>query len=263
MDSENSGQLFYHRKTVEVLGLSLGSASDIHWLSWAQANYITLPASLLEWVRRDGLHLLERYSNQDQVYQDPSLVYSSRGIQALHLITENQGDWHLGVGLDGDDPPVYATPSLRFDDTVDEEDLDGTIGRWQLLATSFSDFVFAWLIDFMVAGYDSFPPDLESIRFELWLQYPERKFIKTESLSEQDLTMLADYFEVGPITNYVPDIYDYAIHRFYKAGQIVSIARDEWQTSWAIVAKTPDAASELLETIGKIQERLSIETLQK
>jgi hypothetical protein len=258
MSTTNAAQLFYYRKAAEVLGFPLNATSDASWHLWARENNLSLPASLLEWVRWDGLRLLERYSNQEQVYKTPSFqrLYTSRGIQALHLITENQGEWHIGVGLDGDDPPVYATSSLSFDDSVDEEDLDATVGRWQLLATSFSEFVFAWLIDFITARYDSLPLSLERIRLEPWLQYSERKFVKTKSFTEQDLKIFADYFEVGPVTNYVPDIYDNAQHRFYKAGQIVNIASDERLASWAILAKTSEDALELLETIEKMQERV-------
>lgn len=104
-------------------------------LAWASRHQVSLPASYVEWARYDRGELLERYSNDDHFsFDEPTILKTDAGLQALVIHRENQGGFQAAVPLgQGDDPPV----------------LFAWCGRppWIHAAKSLSDYLFAQVFD--------------------------------------------------------------------------------------------------------------------
>ena len=97
-------------------------------------------------------------------------VRTAPSAKILPVLFENQGCWHMAVPLDGaDDPPVY----LGYQE-ADQFD-------WYLHAACFSDFIFAWVWDYVAYVKDY-------------------SVYASQHILPQDLQVIRETFEFGPTT---------------------------------------------------------------
>lgn len=141
-----------------------------------QEQQLHLPASVQEWYTLHGcMDIMQEislmHSPVDITNYDPDVFDQYRAASPhgpmLPIMVENQGVWHLAVALTrSDDPPVYL--AFQNQDTF----------TWHLHSEHFSDFVYAWVWDYVTYKRDYImrtspymvEEDLELIRAQYKLQ---------------------------------------------------------------------------------------------
>jgi hypothetical protein len=148
-------KLKFHKKTFTPLGIepheSEKSAETL--AIFEKQNDITLPLAVKEWYNiADAVEIMHEvvfYVHNPALIDellDNIAIYPEQGFThpLLHVLYENQGVWHMGALLSGEEnPPVFL--GYQEDDTF----------NWELHAHSFSDFIYAWAWDYM-ASYRMF-----------------------------------------------------------------------------------------------------------
>jgi hypothetical protein len=135
----------FHSATCRLLPTELrASAAAVSDVERAEQRLgFRLPASVREWYCNDAsINILAEHSNQDRPLPLAKFVvkvWKSR--QLLPFQIENQGVCTWSIMLDGtDDPPVYV-------------DVDSNGNEWQMMAPTFSAYVYACVWDYeMVLG---------------------------------------------------------------------------------------------------------------
>jgi hypothetical protein len=130
----------FHSATFRLLGteprISAMALSEVETVERRIGG--RLPASVREWYCYHGaIDILEKHSNQDPpIALDEFAVLEWKSHRLLPFRVENQGVCIWSILLDGlDDPPVYV-----------DVDSEGT--RWQMLAPTFSIYVYSCVWDY-------------------------------------------------------------------------------------------------------------------
>lgn len=234
----------YHASTFQLLGFeprTYGPAEAA--VQQAETHLaISLPRSVRDWyVREDAVKILADHSNADPpipVRDFAVLTWQSH--QLLPFRHENQGVCTWAIDLNGsDDPPVYV-----------DVDTNGRV--WQLLASSFSRYVYSCVWDYqMVFGQ------------------PGLVQAQNHALSAEARVKLEDLFRQELKTHGWPRSTQY---RFHKNGQAILVWDGPRQADWYIAGSTAEALESALiavwnlDDVGKSFYDCSVlgkETLQK
>jgi hypothetical protein len=214
----------FHTSTSRLLGIEPEVTAD------AQAEVknaerrlgITMPASIRDWYERgDAIQILAEHSNNDppiRIADFAAMRWDSHTLVPIRY--ENQGVCTWAISLDGsDDPPVLV-------------DVDTGGREWQVLARSFSEYVYSCVWDYRIV-----------------LHQPALVEAQNCEISKEAVETLALTFRQAVQTHGWPGSTQY---RFHGNQQGVLIWAVEEQADWFIGASDAESLRTVLEMVWNI-----------
>ena len=198
----------YYAATFRLLGFEPETSGAMERIVDAAENRLgrALPKSVRQWYARNGaIEILAEHSNDDPLIPiERFAVIEWQSRRLLPFRNENQGVCTWAVDFDGSDyPPVYV-------------DVDSGGKEWQLLAPTFSTYVFSCVWDHRMV-----------------LHRPALVQAQNRALSESVVEALTDYFRQEIRTHGWPGKTQY---RFTADRGAILIWSSERQADWFIGA---------------------------
>jgi hypothetical protein len=203
---------------------------------------MSLPRSVRDWYEReDAVKILADHSHADPPIPTKDLaVLNWQSHKLLPFRHENQGVCTWAIDLNGsDDPPVYV-------------DVDSNGREWQLLASSFSQYVYSCVWD-----------------YRLVFGQPGLVQAQNAALSPSVRGTLATLFGEEIQTHGWPGSTQY---RFHRKGQAILIWDSPGEADWFVAAPTAEALESALVAVWSLDDvgkhlydcsQLGKETLEK
>lgn len=211
----------FHSATFGLLGIKPKVSSEAVSEVEGEENRMgfRLPASVREWYcNKGGINLLAKYSNQDwPIPLRKFAVKEWKGHRLLPFKYENQGVCTWAIVLDGsDDPPVYV-------------DVDSNGAQWNMLAPTFSAYVYVCVWDYVSV-----------------LDQPGLVQAQNGPLSSEALDELERHFSAQPRTfGWLGSVQ----YRFAGKGQALLIWSAADQADWFVGASDAKSLESALRTV--------------
>ena len=216
----------FHTETFRILRAEpqISPAAVVEVEHAEQCLGFRLPVSVREWYcNKHAIEILAEHSNQDPpIPLGEFKVVEWKSRRLLPFRIENQGVCVWSIMLDGsDDPPVYV-------------DVDSAGTEWQMLAPTFSTYVYACVWD-----------------YEIVFGMPALVQAQNGPLSPQVVSVLSQAFIAQPKTFGWPGSTQY---RFSAKDHAIVIWSAEAQADWFVGAHDEDSLKLALRAVWTLDD---------